>query len=188
MQNSLLGKSLVGQVSPRNEGDVIALLLHDTSTDQDINLNETLLKKLSPAQPAQGAEDKPAENVESTSKSPSATSPVPRVASPAATTATPMSAAATNHLQSEQLLSSDLASLKSLVPVTPPSLGEFFDVTVTLAASPSNFTVSLFFFTFKKKMFNSYFYPYASYFNFLLFSLPYRFNLGVKVWSWRSSR
>ncbi len=38
-------------------------------------------------------------------------------------------------------LPNELASLKELVPPTIPGVGEFFDVNVTLAASPSNFTV-----------------------------------------------
>lgn len=44
--------------------------------------------------------------------------------------------------QVEQHLPSDLTSLKELVPPALPPVGSFFDVNVTLAASPSNFTVS----------------------------------------------
>ena len=42
----------------------------------------------------------------------------------------------------EDLMSIDIASLKPLMPTTMPEIGDFLDVNVTLAASPSNFTVS----------------------------------------------
>ena len=38
----------------------------------------------------------------------------------------------------------ELASLKTLVPPDVPGVDEYFDVNVTLAASPSNFTVFFF--------------------------------------------
>ena len=37
----------------------------------------------------------------------------------------------------------DLATLKPLMLTTVPEVDDFFDINVTLAASPSNFTVSL---------------------------------------------
>ena len=40
-------------------------------------------------------------------------------------------------------MSLDLASLKPLIPAMIPDEGQYFDVNVTLAASPSNFTVSI---------------------------------------------
>ncbi len=40
------------------------------------------------------------------------------------------------------LMSMDLASLKPLIHAVIPEEGQYFDVNVTLAASPSNFTVS----------------------------------------------
>jgi len=42
-------------------------------------------------------------------------------------------------------MSMDLASLKPLIHAVIPEEGQFFDVNVTLAASPSNFTVSRWF-------------------------------------------
>ena len=42
IQNTLNGRSLVAQVHSKN-GDDIALVLHDTSTDKDVNLNEVRL-------------------------------------------------------------------------------------------------------------------------------------------------
>lgn len=39
------------------------------------------------------------------------------------------------------LMSLDLASLKPLILPEVPGLEQFFDVNITLAASPSNFTV-----------------------------------------------
>ena len=39
-------------------------------------------------------------------------------------------------------MSIDLASLKPLMPTNMTDCGEFLDVNITLAASPSNFTVS----------------------------------------------
>ena len=43
----------------------------------------------------------------------------------------------------EDLMSIDLASLKPLMPTNMTEAGEFLDVNITLAASPSNFTVSI---------------------------------------------
>jgi len=39
------------------------------------------------------------------------------------------------------LMSLDLASLKPLILPEVPGVDEFFDINITLAASPSNFTV-----------------------------------------------
>ena len=39
----------------------------------------------------------------------------------------------------------DVTTLKPLVMAEVPEVEDFFDITVTLAASPSNFTVSFFF-------------------------------------------
>merc|ERR1719232_563871 len=41
----------------------------------------------------------------------------------------------------KDLMAMDLASLKPIMPATMPEVGEFLDVNITLAASPSNFTV-----------------------------------------------
>ena len=42
----------------------------------------------------------------------------------------------------------DVTTLKPLVMAEVPEVEDFFDITVTLAASPSNFTVSFFVFIF----------------------------------------
>ena len=41
----------------------------------------------------------------------------------------------------DDLLPLELASLKTLIPPDVPGVDDYFDVNVTLAASPSNFTV-----------------------------------------------
>ena len=43
----------------------------------------------------------------------------------------------------EDLKLLDLTSLKSVMPPNVGDVGDFLDINVTLAASPSNFTVSL---------------------------------------------
>jgi hypothetical protein len=68
----------------------------------------------------------------------SASSPTPTPIPETAPTTPPKVSSPTQELD---LLSLDLASLKPLLPATIPDEGEFFDVNVTLAASPSNFTV-----------------------------------------------
>ena len=77
----------------------------------------------------------PAKNGHSTS----ASSPTPTPIAETAPTMTPPKVSSPT--QELDLLSMDLASLKPLIPATIPDEGEFFDVNVTLAASPSNFTV-----------------------------------------------
>ena len=66
---------------------------------------------------------------------------------PAPTTQSPTSEASrtltASPTQEMDLMSVDLASLKPLIPAAIPEENSYFDIFVTLAASPSNFTVSL---------------------------------------------
>jgi hypothetical protein len=132
VQSEIETKALVAQVQSRTPGDV-ALVLHDTSKAEDVNLNELLLTRLDPA-----ASSPPL------SPLPPMSPPPP----PMSTSPLPISEGATlsslaNAMGMDNLLPPDLASLKSLVPPHVPTTGEFFDVNITLAANPSNFTVSL---------------------------------------------
>ncbi len=122
VQKEIETKALVAQVQSRAPGN-IALVLHDTSKEEDVNLNERLLNKLDPASSPPAVESPPM------SMSPL---PIP----PSATLASLAGA-----MGMDDLLPPDIASLKSLVVADVPHVGEFFDVNVTLAASPSNFTV-----------------------------------------------
>ena len=114
-ENLLLGRSLVAEAYFKENAE-IAVILNDVSTDQDINMNQRLLDNVNMP---------PLERPDSNSSASSLTSPT---ASEAAG-------------DSGEFGLSDLSSLKDLVIPEVPAVGEFFDVTVTLAASPSNFTV-----------------------------------------------
>lgn len=142
-QNLLVCKSLIGEVTPAlllgdgNSTDLVhgrSVTLFDTSTEKDLNLNKQLLQKLDPS--GSGSRASPA------SSSPSSRSPPP----PAASVAAPAKEeegdkdGEASEDEDEALL--DLASEKELVPPTVPSVGDYFDINVTFAASPSNFTVS----------------------------------------------
>jgi hypothetical protein len=97
-----------------------------------VNINQKLLEKLKLMPEALVPITAPVKNGHSSS------SPTPTPIPETAPTTPPKVSSPTQELD---LLSLDLASLKPLLPATIPDEGEFFDVNVTLAASPSNFTV-----------------------------------------------
>ena len=167
LTNLSLGRSLVGQVHAQDESG-ISLILYDTNSDEDININEKILEKFSRNSAALSPSS--ALNNEQGIKTNGASSP-PRLESPeaktppqqvdAATRADATGASAPENQKSpgtgassiisessssttvmEDLMSIDLASLKPLMPTNMTEAGEFLDVNITLAASPSNFTVS----------------------------------------------
>lgn len=121
LTNAALGRSLVGQVHNMDKSG-ISMILYDTSnSDEDVNINEKVLEKFRPkngnsSMPALEKAEKPEKVVEKTQES--------------------------SELM-QDLMSIDLASLKPLMPSNVPEVGEFLDVNITLAASPSNFTVSI---------------------------------------------
>jgi len=134
-----LGRSLVAQVHALDESG-ISLILYDTNSDEDININEKILEKFRPSQAASASNDgskngaspprlespPKAQSEERTEKSPGASSDAG-------------STSGSDVMQ--DLMSIDLASLKPLMPTNMTECGEFLDVNITLAASPSNFTV-----------------------------------------------
>jgi hypothetical protein len=126
---------LVGQVHSRVSDQDISLILFDTSiSEEDININQMLLEKLK-SMPEAAVPASFKNGASSSSSSPTATEEEtvnPPSASPSAS-------------QELDLMSMDLASLKPLIHAVIPEEGQFFDVNVTLAASPSNFTVSQWF-------------------------------------------
>jgi len=127
-----LARSLVGQVHSRISDQDISLILFDTSsTEEDININQMLLEKLKVMPEA--AVPAPVKNGASLSSSSSTATEVVTVPTPSAS---PLAS------QEHDLMSMDLASLKPLIHAVIPEEGQYFDVNVTLAASPSNFTVS----------------------------------------------
>lgn len=106
------------------------MILFDTSADEDININQMLLEKLKKmpgaivSQAAVVTKDVPA----------------PTTQSPTSEASRTLTASPTQEMD---LMSVDLASLKPLIPAAIPEENSYFDIFVTLAASPSNFTVSL---------------------------------------------
>ena len=139
LTNLSLGRSLVGQVHLLDQNG-ISLILYDTNSDEDVNINEKILEKFRPnsvvalssgESKSNGASpprlESPPEALEAPGKSPGASS----TASDSSSTVI------------QDLMSIDLASLKPLMPTNMTEHGEFLDVNITLAASPSNFTVSI---------------------------------------------
>ena len=139
LTNLVLGKSLVGQVHLKDDSG-ISMILYDTSnSEEDVNINEKVLEKFGP---------KPKNGVSSPTPTNSSTPPppleVPKESPDSAsdTSSDSPNGAANGNNNIKELQSLDLTSLKPLMPATVPEAGDFFDVNVTLAASPSNFTVS----------------------------------------------
>jgi hypothetical protein len=129
LTNAALGRSLVGQVHARDESG-IAMILYDTSfSEEDVNINEKILEKFRPNPSPASAANK---NGSSTNGEP--VSPTPPID-------TMSNSSKDSDASILDLMSVDLASLKQLMPTNVPEVGDFFDVNVTLAASPSNFTV-----------------------------------------------
>lgn len=129
LTNAALGRSLVGQVHARDEAG-ISLILYDTSnSDEDLNINEKILDKF---RPNNGVFKNGSSSESSRITSPAPQPPVLEV---------PSMSGDDKSTVMKDLLSMDLASLKPLMPTTVPEVGEFLDVNITLAASPSNFTV-----------------------------------------------
>eukprot|EP00095_Tigriopus_kingsejongensis_P000637 maker-scaffold275_size226830-snap-gene-1.31 protein:Tk00637 transcript:maker-scaffold275_size226830-snap-gene-1.31-mRNA-1 annotation:"tdrd7" len=112
VSTALQAKSFVAELVRRPD-DAISMVIHDTSTNQDVNLNRDLLAKLSDVPPAL--------ELASSSSTHSSSSSGP----------TSMDA----------ILPADLGLLKELVPAAMPDVGEYFDISIVLAASPSNFVV-----------------------------------------------
>ena len=138
-------KSLIGEVTGNS---IRKVTLFDTSTEKDLNLNEHLLQKLdpgsggasraSPVSPALSKSPVPDDSGSSSSNSRSKASPTPNAAANKDTTKE--EAPEEEEDEDEALL--DLACEKELVPPEVPAVGDYFDVNVTFAASPSNFTVA----------------------------------------------
>jgi hypothetical protein len=132
LTKAALARSLVGQVHSRTSDQDISLILFDTSIDEkDININQMLLEKLKSMPEA--AVPAPVKNDSSQSITPSTANDVVTVSPPLASPSSSLEL---------DLMSMDLASLKPLIHAVIPEEGQYFDVNVTLAASPSNFTVS----------------------------------------------
>jgi len=167
LTNLSLGRSLVGQVHAQDESG-ISLILYDTNSDEDININEKIFRPtsknsaaLSPSSALNNDQGKT--NGASSPprlESPEAKTPPQQIEVDAETRADATEASAPENQKSpgtgasstisessssttvmEDLMSIDLASLKPLMPTNMTEAGEFLDVNITLAASPSNFTV-----------------------------------------------
>ena len=149
-----LGKSLVAQLQANDENGV-SLILWDTSgDDRDVNINAVLRDKLCGHTPGDGItfdDMPPLESFVSGGKPSSESSVQPEVAvneavggataTAAAAAPAAVAAAPVAPMDLEQLFAMDLSTFKPLVQTHPPNIDDFFDISVTLAASPSNFTV-----------------------------------------------
>ena len=135
LTNFVLGKSLVGQVHLKDDSG-ISMILYDTSnSDEDVNINEKVLDKFAPKKTSNGV---------SSHSSPENTTPPPPLEAPkdhSDSLSDNSSDCSASGIKELSLL--DLTKLEKVMPATLPEAGDFFDVNVTLAASPSNFTVSL---------------------------------------------
>lgn len=107
-ENLLLHRSLVGEVVVKN-GDDIALILQDTSTEKDENLNQTLIDRLT---------NLPSDLLTVTTSNDSS------VNSGNSSPASPQSADQTGCSSGDFMLA-ELASLKELSPPLVPKKGEF---------------------------------------------------------------
>ena len=134
LSNMALGKSLVGSVYANDENGISLILIDTSGEDTDVNINQLLLEKLTGTGSTTQDQPPPLEVPSDNHFKPM---PPPRGKSSGFD-----SEPSDSTMNVSELMSLDLASLKSLNPSPPPAVNDFFDVTVTLAASPSNFTVS----------------------------------------------
>ena len=166
-----LGRSLVGGVHT-NDNDGVSLVLWDTSgQNEDININETLLQKSKGYTMLEDEAKSIHSSMPSLEQSPEAQSSVinlnsknieksPSKGNPlqhndiSSTSELARSGPARNMISASQtkaepasdireLMRMDLSSFKPLTRAVLPDAEDFFDVTITLAGSPSNFTVSM---------------------------------------------
>jgi len=141
-----LGRSLVAQVHALDDSG-ISLILYDTNSDEDININEKILEKFRPAQAASASNNDGSKNgaspprLESPPKASTPQGDERPEKSPGASSDAGSSSSTSGSTVMQDLMSIDLASLKPLMPTNMTECGEFLDVNITLAASPSNFTV-----------------------------------------------
>ena len=136
LTNLVLGKSLVGQVHLKDNSG-ISMILYDTSnSEEDVNINEKVLEKF-------GQQTKKTNGVSSSPENPSTPPPpleVPKESNLSDSASDTSSTCSASGIKELMLL--DLTKFEKVMPATIPEAGDFFDVNVTLAASPSNFTVS----------------------------------------------
>ena len=160
-----LGRSLVGGVHT-NDNDGVSLVLWDTSgQNEDININETLLQKskgytmledeaksIHSSMPSlEQSPDSP--NSKTSEKSPPKDNPLQHndisstselaQSGPARNMISAIQRKAEPASDIRELMRMDLSSFKPLTRAVLPDAEDFFDVTITLAGSPSNFTVSM---------------------------------------------
>ena len=165
-----LGRSLVGGVHT-NDNDGVSLVLWDTSgQNEDININETLLQKSKGYTMLEDEAKSIHSSMPSLEQSPDSQSVI-NLNSKTSEKSTPkdnplqhndisstselaQSGPARNMISAIQrkaepasdireLMRMDLSSFKPLTRAVLPDAEDFFDVTITLAGSPSNFTVSM---------------------------------------------
>ena len=127
------------------------MILYDTNSDEDININEKILEKFRP-----NSSLSKTQNGGGSSTPPHLESPVlsnndddkddttDKDTTDKTETKVEESKNETSSVTEEDLMSIDLTSLKPLMPTNAIQVGEFLDVNITLAVSPSNFTVSFF--------------------------------------------
>ena len=161
----VLGRSLVGNVHT-NDNDGVSLVLWDTSGEnEDININETLLMKMKDHNMTHDESPSPHSSMPSLDNSLNGKSSLKTTdtkqanaihhdkLSHATNTKCPANTARNepNNLEQkfdadiEELMNMDISSFTPLTRAVLPDADDFYDVTVTLAGSPSNFTVNCIF-------------------------------------------
>ena len=159
----VLGRSLVGNVHT-NDNDGVSLVLWDTSGDnEDININESLLMKVKEDHIHGGETTSQHSSMPSLDSSPNGKLDLKITDSKQANAiqnskiikhtdvkSTINQARNASNIQEEkfdtdvkELMSMDISSFAPLTRAVLPDADDFFDVTVTLAGSPSNFTVNI---------------------------------------------
>lgn len=167
-----LGRSLVGNVHTNDNDGISLVLWDTSGEDDDININETLLDKMKQnissddsnsmhsSMPSldHSTNAKPVLlNGQSKANENGPTSTMPKTMiqhmDVSSTTGNPPDSQPARNLPGKQepesyifdlkeLMNMDLSSFKPLSRAVLPDADDFFDVTITLAGSPSNFTVS----------------------------------------------
>merc|ERR1719322_134646 len=165
LTSMVLGRSLVGNVHT-NDNDGVSLVLWDTSGDnEDININESLLMKMkensinidepsSQHSSMPSLDNLPNEKSDIKISDSKQANAIPNSIITKHTDKTSTSNLARNLTNNQEdkfdtdvkeLMNLDISSFAPLTRAVLPDADDFFDVTVTLAGSPSNFTVQPYF-------------------------------------------
>ena len=168
----ILGRSLVGSVHTNDNDGISLVLWDTAGEDDDININETLLNKMKENVSGEESHSRHSSmpsldnspnakavlnDGQSKANEHNPTKTIPNTLvqhmDVSSTTGNPTNVQPARNLPGKQepedydfdikvLMNMDLSSFKPLSRAVLPDADDFFDVTITLAGSPSNFTVS----------------------------------------------